>query len=168
MADACRLRQMQALLAEIKEDKNAVVLAGDLNTTSSDNTPTSISNEIMIRVTDYQFWIGQAVSYFHPLGTLKYALYPLRYFHGYNDRQRSIFRSYGTTGSALYSRTWRGFASATIMHSTFEASLSVRFRPAVGAWRTATSAHGRVSPLATLSAETLVDWSDVSSLTGCL
>ena len=82
---ACRLRQMQALLAEIKEDKNAVVLAGDLNTTSSDNAPTSIRNEIMIRVTDYKFWIGQAVSYFHPLGTLKYAPYPLRYFHGYND-----------------------------------------------------------------------------------
>jgi endonuclease/exonuclease/phosphatase family metal-dependent hydrolase len=39
---ACRMRQMQALLAEIKEDKSPVVVAGDLNTTSSDNTPTSI------------------------------------------------------------------------------------------------------------------------------
>lgn len=82
---ACRKRQMQALLADLKEDRNPVLLAGDFNTTSSDNTPTSIRNEIMSRVTDYKFWIGQAVSYFHPLGVFKYALYPVRYFHGYND-----------------------------------------------------------------------------------
>ncbi len=30
---ACRRQQMQALLAEVKEEKNPVVLAGDLNTT---------------------------------------------------------------------------------------------------------------------------------------
>jgi endonuclease/exonuclease/phosphatase family metal-dependent hydrolase len=82
---ACRKRQMQALLADLKEDRNPVLLAGDFNTTSSDNTPTSIRNEIMSRVTDYKFWIGQAVSYFHPLGIFKYALFPVRYFHGYND-----------------------------------------------------------------------------------
>jgi endonuclease/exonuclease/phosphatase family metal-dependent hydrolase len=78
---ACRRSQMQAL----KENPNPLILAGDLNTTSSDNTPTSIRNEIMSRVTDYKFWIGQAISYFHPLGAFKYALFPLRYFHGYND-----------------------------------------------------------------------------------
>ncbi|MGA2430959.1 MAG: endonuclease/exonuclease/phosphatase family protein [Candidatus Acidiferrum sp.] len=82
---ACRKRQMQALLADLKEDRNPVLLAGDFNTTSSDNTPTSIRNEIMSRITDYKFWIGQAVSYFHPLGIFKYALFPVRYFHGYND-----------------------------------------------------------------------------------
>ena len=82
---ACRKRQMQALLADLKEDRNPVLLAGDFNTTSSDNTPTSIRNEIMSRVTDYKFWIGQVISYFHPLGVFKYALYPVRYFHGYND-----------------------------------------------------------------------------------
>jgi endonuclease/exonuclease/phosphatase family metal-dependent hydrolase len=81
----CRRRQMQALLADLKTDKNPVVLAGDLNTTSRDNTPTSIRNEIMTRVTDYKFWIGQAVSHFHPLGIFQYALTPVRYFHGYND-----------------------------------------------------------------------------------
>ncbi len=84
-APGCRRTQMQALLANMKDDKNPVVLAGDLNTTGSDNTPTSIRNEIMSRVTDYKFWIGQAVSYFHPLGIFKYALFPVRYFHGYND-----------------------------------------------------------------------------------
>jgi endonuclease/exonuclease/phosphatase family metal-dependent hydrolase len=82
---ACRRKQIEALLADVKEDKNPVVMAGDLNTTSRDNTPTSIRNEIMSRVTDYKFWIGQAVSYFHPLGSFKFALVPVRYLHGYND-----------------------------------------------------------------------------------
>ncbi|MFZ0938939.1 MAG: endonuclease/exonuclease/phosphatase family protein [Candidatus Sulfotelmatobacter sp.] len=81
----CRRRQMQALLADLKADKNPVVIAGDLNTTSRDNTPTSIRNEIMTRVTDYKFWIGQVVSHFHPLGIFQYTLAPVRYFHGYND-----------------------------------------------------------------------------------
>lgn len=84
-APSCRLRQMKALLALVKQDKNPVVMAGDLNTTSKTNTPTSIRNEIMSRVTDYQFWIRQTVSYFHPLGIFKLALYPVHYFHGYND-----------------------------------------------------------------------------------
>jgi hypothetical protein len=76
---------MEALLAEVKEEKNPVVLAGDLNTTSQNNTPTSLRNEIMSRVTDYKFWIGQGVSRFHPLGIYQYALAPVHYFHGYND-----------------------------------------------------------------------------------
>ncbi len=81
----CRRRQMQALLADLKTDSNPLVIAGDLNTTSRDNTTTSIRNEIMTRVTDYKFWIGQAVSHFNPLGIFQYTLTPVRYFHGYND-----------------------------------------------------------------------------------
>ena len=81
----CRRRQLQALLAGVRSDKNPVVIAGDLNTTSRDNTPTSVRNEIRTRVTDYKFWAGQAVSHFHPLGVFQYTLLPVRYFHGYND-----------------------------------------------------------------------------------
>jgi endonuclease/exonuclease/phosphatase family metal-dependent hydrolase len=81
----CRRRQMQALLADIRSDYNPVVIAGDLNTTSRDNTPTSVRNEIMTRVTDYKFWAGQVVSHFHPLGVFQYTLLPVRYFHGFND-----------------------------------------------------------------------------------
>jgi endonuclease/exonuclease/phosphatase family metal-dependent hydrolase len=82
---SCRRRQMQALLADVKSERNPLVIAGDLNTTGRDNTPTSVRNEIMTRVTDYKFWIGQAVSHFHPLGVFQYTLFPVRYFHGYND-----------------------------------------------------------------------------------
>ena len=66
---ACRQRQMQALLTDLKDGQKSVMLAGDLNTTGRDNTPTSVRNEIMMRVTDYKFWIGQAVSHFHPWGS---------------------------------------------------------------------------------------------------
>jgi endonuclease/exonuclease/phosphatase family metal-dependent hydrolase len=102
---ACRQRQINALLADVKEDTNPIVMAGDFNTTSKNNTPTSIRNEIMSRVTDYQFWIGQAVSYFHPLGIYKHLVFPIHYFHGYNDptafhlpilwdnRERPLFKS---------------------------------------------------------------------------
>ena len=82
---ACRKEQMTALLDQIKNIQNPVILAGDFNTTSSDNTPTSIRNEIMKRITDYQFWIKQVISHFNPLGLSKLALYPLHYFHAYND-----------------------------------------------------------------------------------
>jgi endonuclease/exonuclease/phosphatase family metal-dependent hydrolase len=82
---ACRKLQMTALLDQLRTVQNPVILAGDFNTTSRDNTPTSIRNEIMKRITDYQFWIGQAISWFNPLGFAKLALYPLHYFHGYND-----------------------------------------------------------------------------------
>jgi len=84
-APACRRKQMRALLADLSNDRNPLIMAGDLNTTSRNNTPTSIRNEIMSRVTDYKFWIAQTVSYFHPLGMFKFTLVPLRYFHGYND-----------------------------------------------------------------------------------
>jgi hypothetical protein len=82
---ACRRRQMGALLAEIKQVDNPVILAGDLNTAGKNNTPTSVRNEIMNRVTDYQFWAAQTVSYFNPLGIYKHAIFPVHYFHGYND-----------------------------------------------------------------------------------
>jgi endonuclease/exonuclease/phosphatase family metal-dependent hydrolase len=82
---ACRKKQMIALLDQLRSVQNPVIVAGDFNTTGSDNTPTSIRNEIMKRITDYQFWIKQTISYFNPLGFGKLALYPLHYFHGYND-----------------------------------------------------------------------------------
>lgn len=82
---ACRRKQMRTLLDEIKSNPNPVIIAGDMNTTSSSNAPTSVRNEIMTRVANYKFWAKQAVSYFHPLGLLKFALVPIKYLHGYND-----------------------------------------------------------------------------------
>jgi endonuclease/exonuclease/phosphatase family metal-dependent hydrolase len=84
-APECRRKQMTALLNTMKEDSNPVVLAGDLNTTGTSNTPTAVRDEIMSRVTDYKFWTKQAISHFNPLGIYQYALFPVHYLHGYHD-----------------------------------------------------------------------------------
>lgn len=76
---------MQALLTEIRDVKNPVVLTGDLNTSGADATPTSMRNEIMKRVLDYGFWINRAVFWFSPIGFAQFALAPARYLHGYLD-----------------------------------------------------------------------------------
>jgi endonuclease/exonuclease/phosphatase family metal-dependent hydrolase len=50
-APSCRKKQMAALLENLKDDNNPLVVAGDLNTTGKNNTPTSVRNEVMSRVT---------------------------------------------------------------------------------------------------------------------
>ena len=101
----CRQRQMKALLRVLQPINNPVILAGDLNTSGRDATPTSVRNEIMKRVTDYRFWITQGISWFSPVSIPQYAIVPLRYFHQYLDptafhfpfvwenRERGLFRS---------------------------------------------------------------------------
>ncbi len=101
----CRQRQMKALLRVIQPINNPVVLAGDLNTSGRDATPTSVRNEIMKRVTDYRFWVSQAIFWFSPVSIPQYAIVPLRYFHQYLDptafhfpflwenRERGLFQS---------------------------------------------------------------------------
>ncbi len=104
-APGCRQRQMKALLSIIEPIDNPVVLAGDLNTSGRDATPTSVRNEIMKRVTDYRFWVSQAIFWFSPVNIPQYAIVPLRYFHQYLDptawhfpflwenRERGLFQS---------------------------------------------------------------------------
>ncbi len=74
---------MSALLGAIRDVHNPLVMAGDLNTSGGDTTPTSVRNEIMKRVTDYRFWIKHGVFWYSPIP--QYALAPLRYFHSYLD-----------------------------------------------------------------------------------
>ncbi len=102
---ACRQRQMKALLSVLHPLDDPVVLAGDLNTSGADATPTSVRNEIMKRVADYRFWVNQAIFWFSPVSVPHYFIFPFRYFHQYLDptawhfpffwenRERGIFRS---------------------------------------------------------------------------
>jgi len=57
---------MDALLTQIKELEHPVILAGDLNTTGADSTPTSIRREILNRVKNYEFWVTQALRWGTP------------------------------------------------------------------------------------------------------
>lgn len=65
-----RLKQLEELLSQIKEIPNAVVLAGDMNTTTKDMTPTSIGREIKKRLGSEKFWVTQGVKYATGVGFL--------------------------------------------------------------------------------------------------
>ncbi len=122
---ACRQKQMSALLTAIRQIDNPVVLAGDLNTSGSDATPTSLRNEIMKRVADYRFWISQGISFYSPVP--QYLLAPLRYFHSYLDptawhlpfiwenRERGLFKEVESFRFAdSYAFDFRGSTERTL------------------------------------------------------
>jgi endonuclease/exonuclease/phosphatase family metal-dependent hydrolase len=81
----CRTKQMDALLSGIKEVENPVIIAGDLNTTSNDGTPTSIRREILNRVKNYEFWITQALKWGTPASLPLAVLTPVKYFKNHLD-----------------------------------------------------------------------------------
>jgi endonuclease/exonuclease/phosphatase family metal-dependent hydrolase len=81
----CRARQMDALLARIEEIENPVIVAGDLNTSGTNGTPTSIRREIFNRVKDYEFWVSQALRWGTPASLPLAVLTPVKYFKNYLD-----------------------------------------------------------------------------------
>lgn len=81
----CRTKQMDALLSEIKDIRHPLIMAGDLNTTGFDGTPTSVRREILVRVKDYEFWVTQALKWGTPAGLPLAALAPANYFKNYLD-----------------------------------------------------------------------------------
>lgn len=58
-----RVRQLEELLAHIKEIRTPVVVAGDMNTSTQDMTPTSVGREIKKRLGSKSFWIRRGISY---------------------------------------------------------------------------------------------------------
>jgi len=81
----CRTRQMDAVLSRIKEVENPVIMAGDLNTSGTDGTPTSIRREILNRVKNYEFWVTQALKWGTPASLPLAVLTPVKYFKNYLD-----------------------------------------------------------------------------------
>jgi endonuclease/exonuclease/phosphatase family metal-dependent hydrolase len=81
----CRTRQMDAVLSRIKEVEHPVIMAGDLNTTGTDGTPTSIRREILNRVKNYEFWVTQALRWGTPASLPLAVLTPVKYFKNYLD-----------------------------------------------------------------------------------
>ena len=60
---AQRVAQLAELLDTIKNISHPVVVAGDMNTSTSDLTPTSIRREFMKRLGSPKFWIRSGISY---------------------------------------------------------------------------------------------------------
>jgi hypothetical protein len=58
-----RRQQMMELLNEIRDTHNPVIVAGDLNTTGSDGTPTSVTNMLYKRYGSTDFWTTKGVQW---------------------------------------------------------------------------------------------------------
>jgi endonuclease/exonuclease/phosphatase family metal-dependent hydrolase len=58
-----RRQQMEELLSEIRNVPNPVVLAGDLNTTGTDSTPTSVKNALYKRYGSVDFWTTKGIQW---------------------------------------------------------------------------------------------------------
>jgi endonuclease/exonuclease/phosphatase family metal-dependent hydrolase len=66
-----REKQLEELLQVIKQYDNPVVLAGDMNTSGEDATPTSFKREITKRLGSKSFWINRGIGYATGVGLVK-------------------------------------------------------------------------------------------------
>ena len=65
-----RVKQLEEVLTEIKSIAHPVVLAGDMNTSGSDSTPTSFEREVKKRLGSTKFWATQGIKYATGVGLL--------------------------------------------------------------------------------------------------
>ena len=65
-----RRQQMEQLLNQIQEVRHPVIVAGDLNTTGSDSTPTSVENMLYKRYGSTDFWTTKGVQWATGLGLI--------------------------------------------------------------------------------------------------
>lgn len=65
-----RLKQFLELVSSLHDIHNPVIIAGDMNTTGSDSSPTSIKKQVMLRVGSASFWINTAAKYATGVGMI--------------------------------------------------------------------------------------------------
>jgi endonuclease/exonuclease/phosphatase family metal-dependent hydrolase len=65
-----RRKQMGELLLLLRDIRNPVIVAGDLNTTGSDSSPTSIRKQIYQRLGSAEFWANTGIKYATGYGLL--------------------------------------------------------------------------------------------------
>jgi endonuclease/exonuclease/phosphatase family metal-dependent hydrolase len=58
---AGRRKQLEELLARFKDTTGPVVVAGDVNTSTHDSTPTSVKRELKKRLGSKSFWLKRAL-----------------------------------------------------------------------------------------------------------
>ncbi len=66
-----RVKQLRELLDLIKDNRHPVVVAGDMNTSSSDFTPTSVRRELIKRFGNPIFWIRKGIGYVFGFGLIE-------------------------------------------------------------------------------------------------
>ena len=136
----CRTRQMDG--SSNKEVEHPVIMAGDLNTTGTDGTPTSIRREILNRVKIYEFWVTQALRWGTPASLPLAVLTPVKYFKNYRDPTSTHIPFVGNNKEAILFRHVEQFRFVDRNAFDFRGeSPSDKGEP----WRTAIS--GRVKDL---------------------
>ncbi len=65
-----RRQQMEELLNNVRDTANPVVIAGDMNTTGSDSTPTSVENMLYKRYGSLDFWTTKGVQWATGVGMI--------------------------------------------------------------------------------------------------
>ena len=65
-----RREQMEELLRELRGTDNPLIVAGDLNTTLSDTSPTDVKREIYRRVGSSEFWATTGIKYATGVGLI--------------------------------------------------------------------------------------------------
>ncbi len=65
-----RRQQLQELLKEVSEISNPVIVAGDMNTTGSDATPTNVQNMLYKRYGSLDFWTTKGIQWSTGVGIL--------------------------------------------------------------------------------------------------
>jgi hypothetical protein len=139
----CRIKQMDALLSQIKEVEHPVIVAGDLNTSGTDGTPTSIRREILNRVKNYEFWVTQALRWGTPASLPLAALTPVNYFKNYLDPTSTHLPVIGSNKEAILFRHVERFRFVDRMAFDFRGSTPRTTK--AGRSRTATSERVRDS-----------------------
>ena len=77
-----RRQQMEELLKEIHDIPHPVVVAGDLNTSGSDSTPTSVENMLYKRYGNVDFWTTKGVQWATGVGLIYTGAKALRSLSG--------------------------------------------------------------------------------------
>jgi endonuclease/exonuclease/phosphatase family metal-dependent hydrolase len=65
-----RRQQMEELLNTVRDTTNPVIIAGDMNTTGSDSTPTSVENMLYKRYGSLDFWTTKGVQWATGVGMI--------------------------------------------------------------------------------------------------
>ena len=79
----CRRKQMAEILEWIRAETNPVILAGDLNTSGSDSSPTSVSKVVTNRLKDPDKWATSAIKW--STGAPTVLLMPMNMMRNKND-----------------------------------------------------------------------------------
>jgi endonuclease/exonuclease/phosphatase family metal-dependent hydrolase len=65
-----RRQQMEELLNQVRDTANPVIIAGDMNTTGSDSTPTSVENMLYKRYGSLDFWTTKGIQWTTGVGMI--------------------------------------------------------------------------------------------------